>query len=202
MILPRLYPILDTQRVTNVVDAARAMSDGGAEILQLRHKGQWTPKLLGELEEISQLPLTLIVNDRVDIAKLAGAGVHLGQTDLPPRDARKIAGRAVIGFSTHNRAQLAASNEEPIDYVALGPIFATVSKDNPDPTVGIDRLQEWRKLSTRPLVAIGGVTRHNARQAIEAGADSLAVIADLYPDPPTPSALRARIEEWLTLLRG
>jgi len=103
----------------------------------------------------------------------------------------------MVGFSTHNEAQLRAANEEPADYLALGPLFGTVTKENPDPTVGLDDLRRLRPLSKHPLVAIGGITRANAMQAIDAGADSVSVIGDLFPEDGNISA---RIREYLSLL--
>jgi thiamine-phosphate pyrophosphorylase len=138
-----------------------------------------------------------IVNDRTDIALMLGAdGVHVGQDDLPPSAVRAVAGdRLLIGYSTHNADQLLAADAEPVDYLAIGPIFATVSKENPDPVVGTTGLARLHALTQKPLVAIGGITRSNAREAMEAGADSFAVISDLLnPDPQTA------ISEWLSLV--
>ena len=143
-----------------------------------------------------------IIDDRADIARLLGAGVHLGQEDLPPRLARRIVGpEAVIGFSTHNAEQLEAAAEEPVDYLALGPIFETSSKERPDPVVGLERLRAWRRLTERPLVAIGGITRANAPAVLAAGADSVAVIGDLLADPCSPERLRERMEQWQRLVK-
>ena len=126
------------------------------------------------------------------------AALHLGQEDLLPSSARRVvAADTMIGFSTHNETQLRAASEEPADYLALGPLFGTVTKENPDPTVGLDDFHRLRPLSNRPLVAIGGITRTNAMQAIEAGADSVAVIGDLFPDDGN---VGARIRQWLRLL--
>ncbi|MCP5117062.1 MAG: thiamine phosphate synthase, partial [bacterium] len=167
MKLPRLYPILDTaslaKRAFGVVDAAEAMIESGAEILQFRHKGHFTRKVFAEAERIGELcrqhEVLWVVDDRADIAKLLGAGLHLGQDDLPPAAARRIVGdKATIGFSTHNAEQLQAAAAEPVDYLAIGPIFETGSKKKPDPVVGLERLTEWRTLTGRPLVAIGGIT--------------------------------------------
>ena len=141
---------------------------------------------------------TLVVNDRADLAQLFGAALHLGQDDLLPCVARRVVGPdTMVGYSTHNEAQLRAACDEPADYLALGPIFGTVTKENPDPTVGLDELRRLRPFSNRPLVAIGGITRANARQVLESGADSVAVIGDLFPEDGN---LRARTEEWLRLL--
>jgi thiamine-phosphate pyrophosphorylase len=127
---------------------------------------------------------TFIVNDRADIARLAGAsGVHLGQTDLSPADARLVLDEsAVVGLSTHNAGQTRLALTEPVDYVAIGPVFLTSSKERPDPVVGLDGVREARAMvapSGRPLVAIGGITRERAPSVVEAGADSVAVISDL-----------------------
>jgi thiamine-phosphate pyrophosphorylase len=135
-----------------------------------------------------------VVNDRADVALLLNAALHLGQDDLAPSDARRILPAAsVIGFSTHNEQQLRAADAEPVDYLAIGPIFATASKQNPDPVVGIDGLRTLRALTEKPLVAIGGITRESAPQVFEAGADSIAVIGDLMSD------VRARAAEWIAI---
>jgi thiamine-phosphate pyrophosphorylase len=135
-----------------------------------------------------------VVNDRADLARLVGAGVHLGQQDLRPSEVRPMVGaRTLIGFSTHNQSQLRAAAEEPADYLALGPVFGTATKENPDPVVGVEGLRRWRPHAPRPLVAIGGITRANAAEVFAAGADSVAVISDLFPD------VRARAEEWLVV---
>jgi thiamine-phosphate pyrophosphorylase len=142
----------------------------------------------------------LIVNDRADFALLLGAGLHLGQDDLAPRDARRLMGSgAAIGFSSHNRAQLSAAGGEPVDYVALGPVFGTASKRNPDPVVGVEEIRRCRGLVEKPLVAIGGITLENASQVWKAGADSVAVIGGLLPEPATAQSLRERMEEWRRL---
>jgi thiamine-phosphate pyrophosphorylase len=205
MLLPRFYPILDTEvalrRGIDPVKAAREILDAGPGILQFRHKGFLSREAFAWLERIAELArtaeATLVVNDRADLAKLFGAWLHLGQDDLLPSIARRVVGAdATIGFSTHNEAQLQAACEEPADYVALGPIFGTVTKENPDPTVGLDELRRLRPISNRPLVAIGGITRANATQVLEAGADSVAVIGDLFPEDGN---IRARTEEWLRI---
>lgn len=209
LVLPPLYPILDTAtllaRGLELAAAAAVLLKGGAKILQLRHKGHFSRDLFRKAAAIGDLcrqaDAVWIVDDRADMAKLLEAGVHLGQDDLPAPEARKILGEGpVIGFSTHNREQLAAALSEPVDYLALGPIFKTGSKAKPDPVVGVDRLRQWRTLTSKPLVAIGGITRHNAIEVLRAGADSVAVIGDLYPDPLTVLSLRGRIEEWQELL--
>jgi thiamine-phosphate pyrophosphorylase len=204
--LPAFYPILDTggvlARGLDPVQVAREILDGGARILQFRHKEFLSRQAFGWLEQVAELTqstgATLVVNDRADLAKLFDAVLHVGQDDLPPAAARTIVGPdALIGFSTHNEAQLRATAAEPVDYVALGPLYGTVTKLNPDATVGLDELRRLRPLTDRPLVAIGGITRATALAAREAGGDSLAIVADLFPDDGN---IRRRVEEWVRLL--
>jgi thiamine-phosphate pyrophosphorylase len=173
--IPRFYPILDTatavRRGVDPVDAARAILGAGARILQFRHKTFYSRQAHTWLEEISELcrrsGAALVVNDRADLAVLFGAALHLGQEDLSPAAARRVTGPALpIGFSTHTEAQLRAADAEPVGYLALGPVFGTASKGNPDPVVGLAELKRLRRLTNKPLVAIGGITRANARQVI------------------------------------
>jgi len=204
--VPAFYPILDTNTVSrrgvSAVEAAREFLAAGIGILQFRHKLFYSREVFPELEAIAAMcarsGATLVVNDRADVARLTGAALHLGQDDLRPSDARRVLGaEGRIGFSTHNEAQLRAAAGEPVDYVALGPIFGTGSKQNPDPVVGLDELRRLRPLTSCPLVAIGGITRANARSVIDAGADSVAVIGDLFPED---GRIGARAEEWMRLL--
>ncbi|HTP86839.1 MAG TPA: thiamine phosphate synthase [Bryobacteraceae bacterium] len=206
--IPPFYPILDTAVLAearlDAVDAARAILDGGASILQFRHKGFFSREVFAVAERIAELcraaGATFIVNDRVDVAMMLGAGVHVGQDDLAPEDARRLMGAgAVIGFSTHNEAQLQAAASEPVDYLALGPLFDTTTKANPDATVGLEELRRLRPLTAKPLVAIGGITRQNATAALEAGADSVAVIGDLIAACRSAADIGKRTEEWLQL---
>jgi thiamine-phosphate pyrophosphorylase len=211
MKLPRLYPILDTAsldaRGMPLVAAAAAFLDGGAGILQLRHKRHWGRALFEEARQIARLcreaGAQFVVNDRADFAMLLGAGLHVGQDDLPPRDARKLLGAdATIGFSSHNVNQLCAAGGEPVDYVALGPVFATASKRNPDPVVGVEEVRRCRGLLEKPLVAIGGITTENALDVLRAGADSIAVIGGLLPMASTAQSLRQRMEQWQQLVKA
>jgi thiamine-phosphate pyrophosphorylase len=193
MKLPAFYPVLDADRVA-AVPAAEALLEAGVRILQYRHKSFFSRQAFEEASRIAELcrqaGALFVVNDRADIAKLLDAGLHLGQDDLAPGDARRILPAPnIIGFSTHNEQQLRAGDREPVDYLAIGPIFATASKQNPDPVVGLDRLRTLRSLTQKPLVAIGGITRELAPQVFEAGADSVAVIGDLFPRP----------EEWIAI---
>ena len=134
--------------------------------------------------------MSLTINDRADLAVAAGAnGVHLGQDDLPPEAARKIIGQSrMLGVSTHNPEQLEAALQTSADYIAIGPVFATISKDNPDPVIGLDGVRRARSLTEKPVVAIGGVTLENCRSVIEAGADSVAVIGAILEDPRKTTA--------------
>jgi thiamine-phosphate pyrophosphorylase len=205
---PRIYPVLDTQsleaRACNAETAAEAWLDGGARILQFRHKGQWTRTVFEQAERVAgrcrERNAIFIINDRADVARLLGAGLHVGQDDLSPTDARTLIGAgAWLGYSTHNPHQLDTASAEPVDYVAIGPIFATASKQNPDPIVGLDELRKCRERCVRPLVAIGGITRETARAVFAAGADAIAVIGDLIPENCTSADLRRRMEEWQQL---
>ena len=214
--LPPVYPILDTVSLErldiDVCGAAEALLAGGAGILQFRHKSFWSRKTVEAAEEVARLcadaSAAFVVNDRADYAALIAAGskgpvgLHLGQEDLSPCDARLVTGdRVFIGFSTHNPAQALAADAEPADYVAFGPVFGTRSKLRPDPEVGLAGLEAARKLVSKPLVAIGGITRDNAQYCLDAGADSVAVIADLFPQPCTREALRDRMIEWRQRIR-
>lgn len=208
MKLPRIYPILDTgslaARGVPLVTAAAAILEGGAGILQLRHKEHWSRAVFDQAREVARLcreaGAQFIVNDRADFALLLDAGLHVGQDDLAPRDARKLMGAdATIGFSSHNAGQIAAAGGEPVDYVAFGPVFATASKRNPDPVVGIEELARCRALVDKPLVGIGGITLENALSVLAAGADSLAVIGGLLPAAATAQSLRERMERWQQL---
>jgi thiamine-phosphate pyrophosphorylase len=211
MTLPRLYPILDTESLAAgglaLPAAAAAVLDGGAGILQIRHKGHWSRDVFDRSREVARLcreaGAELIIDDRADFAMLLNAGLHVGQDDLPPRESRKLLGPdAVLGFSSHNASQLAAAGGEPVDYVALGPIFLTASKRNPDPVVGVEEVRHLRALIEKPLVAIGGITLENAQDVIRAGADSVAVIAGLLQDRVTVRSLRERVIEWHNLLKA
>ena len=208
MKLPAFYPILDTELVERSGlrprDAATVLLEAGARILQFRHKSFYSRAVFDEGRTIAELCRSggalFVINDRADIAKLLDAGLHLGQDDLAPADARRVVpATGMIGFSTHNEQQLEAGDREPVDYLAIGPIFATASKQNPDPVVGLDQLRALRRHTQKPLVAIGGITRELAPGVFESGANSVAIIGDLFPNPCTPAALRARAREWISI---
>jgi thiamine-phosphate pyrophosphorylase len=208
--LPRVYPILDTEQLDArgiaLRVAAAAFLEGGAGILQIRHKAHWSRELFAAARDVAKLcresGALPIINDRADMAALLDAGLHVGQDDLSPRDARKVTGgEAVIGLSSHSAAQLAAAAGEPVDYVALGPIFATASKRQTDPAVGLQEIRLCRGLTEKPLVAIGGITLENVAGVWSAGADSVAVIGGLLPAETSARALRERMEQWAAAAR-
>ncbi len=191
MRVPRLYPIVDvgslTARGLDLERFARELVDAGAEILQLRDKHGAPQDVLRRAAVLSAAVegtgCLLVMNDRVDLALLAGwRAVHLGHTDLPPEAARAVFGsRAVmVGVSTHQDAQVQTAEAGLADYVAIGPVFGTATKADTEPVVGLDGVRRARALTTKPLVAIGGITRENAAAVIEAGADAVAVIGGLF----------------------
>lgn len=174
------------------------MAAGGASIIQLRDKTAAAGAFYRSACEVVDFAhahnIKIIINDRVDIALAARAdGVHLGQDDLSPVDARKLLGEEkIIGFSTHSIEQVVAALELPIDYIAIGPVFATRTKSDPDPPVGLEGVNAARHATgSTPLVAIGGINRSNARSVVESGADSVAVIGDIVSGPD-PISVRVR----------
>lgn len=206
--LPRFYPILDTgvlaERECSPIVSAQALVDAGVRILQYRHKDNWRQSHFDEAKRIAEIcheaGVLFVLNDRADYARLVGAALHVGQEDLPPAAARRVIGDEVMGFSTHTRLQLARGDEEPVEYLSLGPIFSTNSKARPDPEIGIEGLRSLRPLTSKPLVAIGGIWLHDAGNVLGAGADSIAVISGVLPETCSKSALRRRAEEWIQLL--
>jgi thiamine-phosphate pyrophosphorylase len=204
--LDRFYPILDSGLLARAgvdpVDLARALVGAGARLVQYRHKAPYTREVYEQASSIGgivqQAGGCFIVNDRTDIALMLGAdGVHVGQDDLPPSAVRTIAGdRLLVGLSTHNEEQLRAADREPVDYLAIGPIFGTASKENPDPVVGVEELRRLRAVTSKPLVAIGGITRKRAAAVLGAGADAVAVLSDLVSED-----MAARGLEWVRLTR-
>jgi thiamine-phosphate pyrophosphorylase len=201
MKLPKLYPITDT-RISRLTHAEQieCLAAGGATLIQLRDK-KASPRKLYEaaIEAVRvahKLGVKLIINDRVDIALAAGAdGVHLGQDDLPPEKAREILGEhLIIGYSTHDLKQALAADSMPIDYIAIGPVFQTSTKENPDPVVGLEFIKQLKSQIAKPLVAIGGITFESAKSVLDAGADSLAVISDLQSTGDIASRVHAFLE--------
>jgi thiamine-phosphate pyrophosphorylase len=193
--LPRVYPITDRQ-ISGLSHAEQValFADGGATLVQLRDKHapalDFYEQAKRALAVANERGVQLIIDDRVDIAlALGGTGVHLGQDDLPPEAARRLLGDdAIIGYSTHSLSQIQQAAKFPVDYLAIGPIFSTSTKENPDPVVGLDGVRLAREaLGERPLVGIGGVSQANAHEVIEAGADSVALIRSLLAQPETIS---------------
>lgn len=191
--LPKIYPITDT-RLTALSHAAQVekLIAGGAGFIQLREKHA-SPKEFfaaarAAIEIARRSGVKIIINDRVDIAlALKADGVHLGQDDLPPEAARRILGeKAIIGFSTHSVRQAIEAVKFSVDYVAIGPVFATGTKENPDAIVGVEGVRKVRSaLGDFPLVAIGGIGIENYRAVFDAGADSLAIIKSVLFPPET-----------------
>jgi thiamine-phosphate pyrophosphorylase len=186
LVLPRLYVILDAGLLTTTNLAfAEEMANAGVRLLQYRNKQATSAALLRDSRELAEVcaarGMTFLVNDRADVALLACAdGVHVGQDDLPIEHVRKVAGPLKwTGVSTHNVEQFRRAAESSADYIAFGPIFSTTSKDNPDAVVGTEMLRQVRSITSKPIVAIGGITLERAREVIEAGADSAAVISGI-----------------------
>ncbi len=208
IVLPRLYPILDAGSFPNalgLITAAEGLASAGVTLIQYRNKSGDARVMLEQARELRQRcqtgvsdPLVrLIMNDRADLCLMTEFdGVHVGQDDLSPEPVRKIIGpERWLGVSTHNPEQLMEADLSSADYLAIGPVFSTSSKQNPDPVVGLEGVRRARQLTKKPLVAIGGITRQNAASVIEAGADSVAVISDLLREP------RKSAEEFFRILR-
>jgi thiamine-phosphate pyrophosphorylase len=190
MFLSKIYPITDT-RISNLslAEQVERFIEGGAVIIQLREKyaspNEFYEGAKKALEIARRHKVKIIINDRVDIElALKADGVHLGQTDLPPENARKILGeKAIIGFSTHNLQQALEASKLSIDYLAIGPVFTTQTKENPEKPVGVEGVKAVRKaVGDFPIVAIGGINSNNYRKVLQAGADSVAIISDLLSD--------------------
>lgn len=193
---PGLYPILDAEMVLREVAGdpsqreamlrrvVAKLADAGVEILQYRNKRDDDETVAADARIIREAAggMRLILNDRAElVARLGWAGVHVGQNDLSAAEARSLVGdEAWVGLSTHNEEQTRAADLEPVNYVAVGPVFATASKANPDPVIGLEGVRRARTLTEKPLVAIGGITPATAASVIEAGADAVAVIAGIF----------------------
>jgi thiamine-phosphate pyrophosphorylase len=203
IIVPRLYAILESSKFPDrpsLCDFAEELAAGGVTLLQYRNKKGNAREMLAQARELKRrLPksVQLIMNDRADLCLAASFdGVHVGQDDLSPDSARRVIGDALaLGVSTHNSEQVKIADKSSADYLAIGPVFATSAKANPDPVVGLDGVRAARALTRKTLVAIGGITRENCGSVIEAGADSVAVISDLLLGP------RKSAEEFFRILR-
>lgn len=207
--LPRLYAIADAAcfpTTQQIVAFAGELLAGGCTLLQYRNKGRNARVILEQARELRRQcrtgvsdphVLRLIMNDRADLCVAAEFdGVHIGQDDLSPESVRGIIGpERWLGVSTHNPEQLQEADLTSADYIAIGPVFSTSSKEKPDPVVGLEGVRRARQLTRKPLVAIGGITRANARSVIDVGADSVAVISDLLRET------RKSAEEFFRVLR-
>ena len=189
--LPRLYAILDRSFFPDsdlLFSTAEELLAGGVTLLQYRDKSGNARQIVQQARELKRRlggSVKLIMNDRADLCLAAGfAGVHVGQEDLSAESARRVIGASLwLGVSTHNAEQVKQADKTSANYVAIGPVFPTASKANPDPVIGLEGVRQARALTRKPLVAIGGINRANCRAVIEAGADSVAVISDLMREP-------------------
>ncbi len=199
---PPLYPILDAvflppdldQRHEALSQLAQSLAETGVQILQYRNKQGSEAAVRRDAESLRAAAppkFKLILNDLPHLAAQAKLdGVHVGQQDASPGEARSVLGSdAIVGISTHSEAQLCAADLEPVDYIAIGPVFSTSSKQNPDPVVGLDGVRLVRQLTKKPLVAIGGITLENAPLVWAAGADSVAVISAIFSAGEDPAKL-------------
>src|SRR4051794_1449413 len=201
--LPRLYAIVDASsfpETEKLLHFCEELVAGGVTLLQYRNKSGNARRMLDHARQLKRSvgdSVKLIMNDRADLAVAAGFdGVHVGQDDLSPAGVRRVIGEELwLGVSTHNPEQLSAAENTSATYLAIGPVFATSSKEHPDPVIGLEGVRLARSLTHKPHVAIGGITRANCRSVIDAGADSVAVIADLINDP------RKSAEEFFRVFR-
>jgi thiamine-phosphate pyrophosphorylase len=201
LVLPRLYVILDAVLLTvPETECAQELAAAGVRLFQYRNKRASARALFESSKKLVSLlspqEVSFVVNDRADVAALAGAnGVHVGQEDLGVDEARRVVGaEKLVGVSTHNLEQFQRAAASSADYIALGPIFATGTKSNPDPVVGTEFIRKIRPLTDKPIVAIGGITLRRAPEIIEAGADSVAVISDILRAPEPAARARQYIE--------
>jgi thiamine-phosphate pyrophosphorylase len=200
-----VYVILDAASVApgRLMDVAQEILEAGARPVQYRDKTANSRELFERGRELARLArgagAAIIINDRADIALLCGAaGVHVGQDDLDVEAARAVCGAGrMVGVSTHSLAQVRAADRTSADYIAFGPIFPTTTKANPDPVVGLEMIIEARKLTSKPLVAIGGITLDNATEVWQAGADCVAVVRDILG----ANSPGARTQEYLERAR-
>jgi len=186
LVLPRLYVILDAALLkTPAKECAKNLVDAGVRLIQYRNKRASGRELFETSQELAEyldpLDVQFIVNDRADVGALVDArGVHVGQEDLGVEQAREVMGEGKwVGVSTHNAGQFRSALETSANYIAVGPVFETGSKENPDPVVGVGFVRETRAMTDRPIVAIGGITLERAVEVVDAGADSVAIISDI-----------------------
>jgi thiamine-phosphate pyrophosphorylase len=203
IVLPRLYPIVDASCFADtaaLIRFAKELIAAGATLLQYRNKTDKARLMLEQATELKRClgsRAKLIMNDRPDLCLAAELdGVHVGQDDLSPQAVRRIIGPEMyLGVSTHSPDQITVADNTTVDYLAIGPVFPTSSKHKSDPVIGLEGVRRAREVTRKPLVAIGGITRANCPQVVDAGADSVAVIADLLHEP------RKSAEEFFRVLR-
>jgi thiamine-phosphate pyrophosphorylase len=221
--LPRLYAIVNRETLDALGVGVRAFAEelreGGVRLVQYRDKKNGPQEVLRAAGEIAAafegVDATLILNDRADLAVLLGWGVHVGQGDLSVEDVRVVLRDGVVGVSTHDEKQVLSLREAPgqddkfnlsgekligADYLAIGPVFSTTTKSDAEAVVGLEGVRRARELTSKPIVAIGGITLKNAQSVIDAGADSVAVISALMPRAGEPLGASAR--EFISLLDG
>lgn len=204
--LPLLYGItdIDISGCTSHFEAAKRLMESGVELVQLRSKGSSDAAFYEEAVRSVRLSVSfharVIVNDRVDIALASGAhGVHLGQDDLPPEKARTILGNmSLIGVSTHSLEEAMEASRKRVDYIAVGPIYSTQTKESKNVPVGSETLAEIRKVIRKPIVGIGGINLENASEVMRSGADTVAVISDLLG----AQDISLRAQQYFDLLRS
>jgi thiamine-phosphate pyrophosphorylase len=204
-----VYAIVDAGCFASAADPTVELTNyagellaAGVTLLQYRNKSGNARQMLSDARELRRVAVAsgravrLIMNDRADLCLAAGFdGVHVGQDDLAPQVVRSIVGgRLWVGVSTHNPEQVQEADEQAVDYIAVGPVFATTTKANPDPVIGLEGVRRARALTKKPLVAIGGITRANCRSVMDAGADSVAIISDLLKEP------RRAAEEFIRII--
>lgn len=199
--VPKLYPVIDASHFSEIgklVSFTEELAAAGCTLLQYRNKNGNGRQMLEQARALRQaVSVRLIMNDRADLCLAAEFdGVHVGQDDLSPEGVRRIIGDELwLGVSTHNPKQVSEATKKPANYLAVGPVFATSSKVDPHPVIGLEGVRQAKLLTDKPLVAIGGITRENCRSVFEAGADSIAVISDLLTEP------RKSAEDFFRILR-
>lgn len=211
MNFPTVYPILDAgflpsgeRRAAALHAVVHELGEAGIGILQYRNKQGREHEVLSDAQVMRTAArnsqMKLILNDWPYLAFEAGFdGVHLGQGDMSPAEARAIVGtERMVGLSTHNEAQMRVADREPVDYIAVGPVFATASKQNPDPVIGLEGVQLARGITRKPLVAIGGITLATAPDVKAAGADSIALISAIFSSGGSPAKFA---EDFLRIFR-
>jgi thiamine-phosphate pyrophosphorylase len=193
--------ILDAALITSPErDCALSLAEAGVRLIQYRNKSATARQYLDSSRELAEAlrprGVTFLVNDRPDVAFLSGAsGVHVGQDDLDVEQARRVAGQdKLVGVSTHNLEQFNKAVASSADYIAIGPLFSTTSKANPDPIVGLAFLRRVRGMTDKPIIGIGGISLDRAKSVIEAGADSVAVISGVLSAPNPSESARQYLE--------